>query len=77
MERLFVSTVQSVLLHRSEAWTLTTSLEKQANGCYTRLVRMVFNVHWKEHVTNEELHGTMMRVTDKIQERKMRFAGIK
>ena len=26
-------------------------------------------------MTNEELFGTMMRVTDKIQERRMRFAG--
>ena len=26
-------------------------------------------------MTNEELCGTMMRVTDKIQERRVRFAG--
>ena len=74
-ERFFVAIVESVLLYGSEAWTLTKSLEKQLNGCYTRLLRMVFNVHWKEHVTNEELHGTMMKVTEKIQERRMRFAG--
>ena len=74
-ERLFVATVKSVLLYGLEAWTLNKSLEKQLNGCYTRLLRIVFNVHWKEHVTNEELYGTMMRVTDKIQERRMRFAG--
>ena len=70
-----MATMESVLLYGSEAWTLTKSLEKQLSGCYTRLLRMVFNVHWKEHVTNEELFGTMMRVTDKIQERRMRFAG--
>ena len=51
---------RSVLLCGSEAWTLTKSLEKQLNSCYTRILRMVFNVHWKEHVTNEELCGTMM-----------------
>ena len=67
--------MKSVLLYGLEAWTLTKSLEKQLNGCYTRLLRMVFNVHWKEHVTNEELYGTMMRVTDKIKERRMWFAG--
>ena len=63
------------VLYGSEPWALTKSLEKQLNNCYTRLLQMVFNVHWKEHVTNEELYGTMMRVTDKIQDRKMRFAG--
>ena len=47
--------VESVPLYGSEDWTLTKSLEKQLNGCYSRLLRMVFNVHWKEHVTNEEL----------------------
>ena len=67
--------IKSVLLYGLEAWTLTKSLEKQLNGCYTRLLRMVFIVHWKEHVTNEKLCGTMTRVTDKIQERRMRFAG--
>ena len=74
-ERLFIATVKSVLIYASEAWTLTKSLEKQLYGCYARLLRMVLNVHWKEQVTNEELYGTMMRVTDKIQERMMRFAG--
>ena len=43
--------VESVLLYGSEARTLTKSLEKQLIGCYTRLLQMVFNVHWKEHVT--------------------------
>ena len=69
-----MATVESVLLHGSEASTLTKSLEKQLNGCYTRLLRIVFNVHWKDHVTNEELYGTMTRVTDKIQEHRMLFA---
>ena len=74
-ERLFVATVETVILCGSEAWTLTTSLEKQLNDCYTRLQQMVFSVHWKEQVTNEELYGTMMRVTDKFQKRRMWFAG--
>ena len=49
-----MATVESVLLYGSEAWTLTESLEKQLNGCYTRQLQMVFNVHWIEHVTNQE-----------------------
>ena len=35
----------------------------------------MFNVLWKERVTNEELYGKMMRVTDKIQEHRMLFVG--
>ena len=37
--RVFRACVESVLLYGSEAWTLTESLEKRINGCYTRLLR--------------------------------------
>ena len=32
-KRLFLSTVESVLLYGAETWTLTKTLEKQLNGC--------------------------------------------
>ena len=38
-------------------------------------MKKIFNVHCKGYVTKEELYETMMRVTDKIQERRMWFAG--
>ena len=34
--RLFVATVESILLYGSETWTLTESLKKRIDGCYTR-----------------------------------------
>ncbi|XP_019633676.1 PREDICTED: exportin-5-like, partial [Branchiostoma belcheri] len=36
--RLFLSTVESVLLYGCEAWTVTPKLEKQLDGCYTRML---------------------------------------
>ena len=66
-ERLFLSTVESVLLYGCEAWTLTRKLEKQLDGCYTRLLRTAFNIHWQEHVTNKELYGELPKVSDKIR----------
>ena len=74
-ERLFLATVESVLLYGSETWTLTRTMEKQLNGCYTRLLRMAMGVSWKDHVTNEELYGSLPLVSLKIQERRMRLAG--
>ena len=74
-KRLFLSTVESVLLYGAETWTLTKALEKQLNGCYTRMLRMAFNVSWKEHMTNEELYGDLPPVTLKIQQRRLRLAG--
>ena len=73
--RLFAATVESVLLYGCEAWTVTPKLSKDLNGCYTRLLRTAFNVHWKQHMTNKELYGDLPRITDKIRERRLRFAG--
>ncbi|KAL5257936.1 hypothetical protein ACHWQZ_G012773 [Mnemiopsis leidyi] len=73
--RLFVATVESILLYGSETWTLTESLSKQIDGCYTRMLRMALDVDWKQHLTNKEVYGTLPRATMKIQERRMRLAG--
>ena len=54
--RLFLATVESVLLYGSETWTLTKSMEKKLNGCYTRMLRMCLNVSWKQKLTNEQLY---------------------
>ena len=42
-QRLFAATVESVLLYGCEAWTVTPKLSKDLDGCYTRLLRTVFN----------------------------------
>ena len=71
----FVATVESVLLYGCEAWTVTSKLEKELDGCYTRLLRTAFNVHWSQHMTNKELYGKLPKVSEKIRERRLRFAG--
>ena len=73
--RLFVATVESILLYGSETWTLTETLKKKIDGCYTRMLRMALNVDWRLHLTNREVYGKLPRVTMKIQERRMRLAG--
>ena len=74
-ERLFISTVESVLLYGSETWTITKQFEKRINGCYTRMLRMALNVSWKQKLTNKALYGNLPLVTDKIRCRRMRIAG--
>ena len=73
--RLFAATVESVLLYGCEAWTITPRLSKDLDRCYTRLLRTAFNVHWKQHMTNQQLYGDLPKITDKIRERRLRFAG--
>ena len=73
--RLFVSTVESVLLYGCETWTLTVADEKALDGLYTRLLRRALNVSWEEHVRNVDLYGNLPRLSDKIRERRMKLAG--
>ena len=74
-ERLFLATVESVLLYGAETWTLTKTMEKQLNGCYTRMLRMAFGVSYKDHLTNFQLYGDLPQLSTKIRQRRMRLAG--
>ena len=73
--RLFIATVESVLLYGAETWTLTAQQEKALDGVYTRMLRMALGVTWMDHIRNVDLYGDLPRVTDKIRERRMRLAG--
>jgi hypothetical protein len=73
--RLFQATVESVLLYGCEAWTITPTLEKSLNGCYTRMLRAVHDVKWYHHVPNSELYKNMNKVGDTVAARRMRLAG--
>ena len=73
--RLFVATVESVLLYGCETWTMTTSMERSMDGCYTRMLRMALNVSWREHLSNSQLYRSMERVSTKIRIRRLKMAG--
>ena len=55
--KFFRSCVESILLYNSETWTVTGNLEKQIDGLYTKLLRRILGVRWRDHVTNKELYG--------------------
>jgi len=73
--RLFLSTVESVLLYRAETWTLTKALTKQLDGCYTKILRMALNVPWQSHTTNRVLYGDLPKVPEKVRQGRIRTAG--
>ena len=57
--RIFKSTVESVLLYGSETWSMTKVLNKRLDGCYTKLLRYIFNIKWTQHISNIELYGKL------------------
>ena len=73
--RIFLATVESVLLYGCGAWTVTKTLKKRIDGCYTRMLRMCLGISWKQKLTNDELYRELPRVTVKIAERRMKLAG--
>ena len=64
-----------MLLYGCETWTITLKLTKELDGCFTRMLRAVFNIHWKQHIANAELYGNLSKITQKIRNRRTRFAG--
>ena len=76
---LFQATVETILLYGSETWTITASLKKNIDGCYTRMLWMVLDSNWKDHkrnrVTNADTYGSLQRVSTKIQQWRMQLAG--
>ena len=76
---LFQATVESILLYGSETWTITESLKKKIDGCYTRMLWMILDSNWRvrrrNRQTNAQTYGSLQRVTTKIQQRRMRLAG--
>ena len=71
----FMATVESILLYGSETWTMTKTLEKSLDGCYTRMLRAALNISWRLHMPNEELYGELPRVSNKVAAKRMDLAG--
>ena len=56
---------------KCETWTVSQTLAKRIDGCYTRMLRMALNIDWKERQTNAEVYGHLIRASDKIAERRI------
>ena len=72
---LFRAVVEYVLLYGSKAWTLTKKHEKKLDGTYTRILRAILNISWKEHPTKIGHYGNISPLTSIIRIRRTRFAG--
>ena len=73
--KLFMATIESILLYNATTWTMTQSLEKSLDGAYTKLLRYALNVSWRDHVKNDVLYGNLPRISIRLRERRMVFAG--
>ena len=72
---LIRETVETVLLCGSRAWTLTQSLDKKLDGACTEMQRVVKDVTWQQHFTNEVLYARLPRISTTSRERRLKFGG--
>ena len=71
----FQAAVTSILLYGCTTWTLTKRLEKKLDGNYTRMLRAILNMSWRQHPTRHQLYGHLPPITKTIQIRRARHAG--
>ena len=53
-------------------YTVTGNMRNRLDGTYTRMLRAVLGVTWKEHKTNKELYGNLPKITDTLMIRRLR-----
>ena len=71
----FQAAVVSILLYGCTTWMLTKRLEKKLDGNYTRILRAILNMSWRQHPTRHQLYGHLPPITKTIQVRRTRHAG--
>ena len=72
---LFQAAVISILLYGCTTWTLTKQLEKKLDGNYSRMLRAILNMSWRQHPTKHQLYGHLPPIMKTIQGRRTRHAG--
>ena len=72
---VFQATVEPVLLYGSDTWTLSERLHNRLDGTYTKLLRRVQNISWKEHATLNKIYGCLPRISQTLRQRRAQFAG--
>ena len=73
--RIFKSTVESILLYGCESWVMTNAAGKKVDGTYTRMVRKVKNISWKNRLSNAQLYGQIPKLSTIIKRRGLALAG--
>jgi len=71
----FKSLVQPILLYGSETWTMTKTMLKSLDGCYTNLLKRVQNLDWRNHPTLQDIYNGLPRISSVLTSRMLTFSG--
>lgn len=71
----FKSLVEPILLYGSETWTMTKTMLKSLDGCYTNLLKRVQNLDWRNHPTLQEIYNGLPTISTVLTSRMLTFSG--
>lgn len=71
---IFRAIVEAVLTYGVTAWILTETLESKREGTYTRALRAILNMSWRQHHIKSQLYVPITDIsTIFLRERRMRI----
>ena len=73
--KVFKASVETILLYGSESWALTVARSKKRYGSYTKMLCAVYNISWRDHVSNKSLYGRLPRISIVVKRRRLALAG--
>jgi len=73
--KVFKACTESILLYSCESWTMTAAQSKKLDGTYTKMLRKVYNVSWRDCLTNKQLYGPLPAISSVVRQRRLALAG--
>ena len=67
--RIFRATIEIILLYGSETWTITKTFENKIDSCYTRIIRMILNISWRDKMPNKILYIGLLKISEVKRDR--------
>ena len=73
--KVFKESVETILLYGSDSWSLSAVLCNKLDGSYTKMLRAIYNISWRDHITNKTLYGSLPRISEVVKRRRLMLAG--
>ena len=70
--KIFRMKVEMFLIYGCNSWYLTLPLENALDGTYTRIL---WKILWCNHMTNQELYGSLPWITTIVRQLRLRLTG--
>jgi hypothetical protein len=72
--KIFDALVVSISLYNATTWTMNKTLCKKLDA-HNRLFRYALNIHWNQHIRNDQIFQGFLPLSKQLQKRRLIFAG--